>query len=62
MKKTIIATLSLFCLFTFSSIKKVQSTDYQYYWMKVAATDKFQRSFGKLAREKSHATADSDNR
>ena len=44
MKKTIIATLSLFCLFTFSSLKKVQSTDYQYYWMKVAATDKFQRS------------------
>lgn len=45
MKKiTTIAAVSLFCLFTFSSIKKVQSTDYQYYWMKVAASDKFQRS------------------
>lgn len=44
MKKIIITTLSIFCLLTLSSVKKVQSTDYQYYWMKVAATDKFQRS------------------
>ncbi len=44
MKKILLTLVSLFCLFTFSSLKKVQSTDYQYYWMKVAAQDKFQRS------------------
>lgn len=44
MNKITLATLSLFSLFTFSSLKQVQSNDYQYYWMKVAAADKFQRS------------------
>lgn len=44
MKKLILLTLGFFCLLTISSIKKVQSTDYQSYWMKISAKDKFQRS------------------
>ena len=44
MKKIILMSLSVLALITFSSTKKAQSTDYQYYWMKVAAKDKFQRS------------------
>lgn len=44
MKKFGKLILALFCLFTFSSIKHANSTDTQYYWMKVSATDKFQRS------------------
>lgn len=44
MKNIFLFTLAIFALLTFSSAKKVQSTDYQYYWMKVKATDKFQRS------------------
>lgn len=44
MKKIFLFTLAAFCALSFSSTKKVQSTDYQYYWMKVKANDKFQRS------------------
>lgn len=44
MKNLLIFSTFLFCAFTFSSIKKAQSTDHQFYWMKVAASDKFQRS------------------
>jgi carboxypeptidase T len=44
MKKIVLISLAAFSLLTLSSVKKANSTDYQYYWMKVAATDKFQRS------------------
>lgn len=44
MKKIILLTLALFSFITLSSVKKVHSTDHQYYWMKVSAKDKFQRS------------------
>ena len=44
MKKLVLLTVLSFCVLTLSSIKPASSTDRQYYWMKVAATDKFQRS------------------
>ncbi len=44
MKKIFIPLLIIFSLLTFSSVKKVESKNFQYYWMKIAAKDKFQRS------------------
>ena len=44
MKKIILLSLSILTLLTLSSVKYANSTDSQYYWMKVAASDKFQRS------------------
>lgn len=44
MKSFILLFVAITALFTFSSVKQAQSTDQQYYWMKVAANDKFQRS------------------
>lgn len=44
MKKFFLLTIALSSIFMFSSVHKAQSTDQQYYWMKIAATDKFQRS------------------
>lgn len=37
-------SLAILTLVSFSSIKYANSTDTQFYWMKVAASDKFQRS------------------
>lgn len=44
MKKILALTLVLTSALTFSSIKQAKSTDQQYYWMKISAQDKFQRS------------------
>ena len=44
MKKISLLSLALLSLLTFSSVKYANSIDSQYYWMKVAAQDKFQRS------------------
>jgi carboxypeptidase T len=44
MKKIIKIFIAAFVVFSFSSIKKAQSTDAQYYWMKISATNKFERS------------------
>ncbi len=44
MKKFGIASLIALALLTFSSVRQAQSTDANYYWMKIAAADKFQRS------------------
>ncbi len=45
MKKTTLSLLFLiFTVCTFSSVKKVQSIDQNYHWMKISAKDKFQRS------------------
>lgn len=44
MKKFLALTLVLTSALTFSSIKQAKSTDQQYYWMKISAQDKFQRS------------------
>lgn len=44
MKKIGKLSLVILTLLTFSSIKNAKSNDNQYYWMKVAAGDKFQRS------------------
>lgn len=44
MKKIGKLSLVILTLLTFSSIKNAKSNDSQYYWMKVAAGDKFQRS------------------
>jgi carboxypeptidase T len=44
MKSLILSIIAITALFTFSSVKQAQSTDQNYYWMKVAAKDKFQRS------------------
>ncbi len=44
MKKIGKLSLILLTLLTFSSIKNANSYDTQYYWMKVAADDKFERS------------------
>lgn len=44
MKKILLSAIAILSLLTFSSVKKVQSNDYQYYWMKVTAHDKFERS------------------
>lgn len=44
MKKIGKLSLVILTLLTFSSIKYANSTDTQYYWMKISATDKFQRS------------------
>ncbi len=44
MKKILLLFALAFCTLTFSSVKKAQSNDRQYFWMKIAATSKFQRS------------------
>ncbi len=44
MKKIVLITLACFSLLTLLSVKKADSASTQYYWMKIAATDKFQRS------------------
>lgn len=44
MKKIVKLGLAILTLLTFSSVKYANSNDTQYYWMKVAASDKFQRS------------------
>ncbi len=44
MKKIFILALGLFVVLTFSTTQKAQSIDRQYFWMKVAASDQFQRS------------------
>jgi carboxypeptidase T len=44
MKKIVLLSLAALSLLTLSSVKQANSTSNQYYWMKVAATDKFQRS------------------
>lgn len=44
LKKTSLFSLALLALLTLSSVKYANSTSTQYYWMKIAANDKFQRS------------------
>ncbi len=44
MKKTFTTLFVLFAVCTFLSVKKAQSTDRSYYWMKISAVDKFERS------------------
>ncbi|MBY0553779.1 zinc carboxypeptidase [bacterium] len=44
MKKIVLLSLAAVALLTLSSVKQAQSTDTQYYWMKISASDKFQRS------------------
>ncbi len=44
MKNKLILAFILVSIFTFSSIQKAKSTDHQYYWMKIKASDQFQRS------------------
>jgi len=44
MKKVILLSLATLALLTLSSVKYANSTSSQYYWMKIAAHDKFQRS------------------
>lgn len=44
MKKIFLSILAVLSVLTFSSVKQVQSSDHQYYWMKVKAKDKFERS------------------
>ncbi|MBC7420438.1 MAG: zinc carboxypeptidase [Bdellovibrio sp.] len=43
-KKSLVLLLAVFSIFTFSAVKKAQSTDHNYYWMKISAKDKFERS------------------
>jgi carboxypeptidase T len=42
MKKILLT--AMICLFTFIGTQQAESTDYKYYWIKIEATDKFQRS------------------
>ncbi|MEK6628947.1 MAG: M14 family metallopeptidase [Bdellovibrionota bacterium] len=44
MKKIGLLSLAILTLLTLSSVKYANSKNSQYYWMKIAATDKFQRS------------------
>ncbi len=44
MKKIGLLSLAILTLLTLSSVKYANSTDTQYYWMKISAKDKFQRS------------------
>lgn len=44
MKKIGLLSLAILTLLTLSSVKYANSTSTQYYWMKIAAHDKFQRS------------------
>ncbi|MBC7742680.1 MAG: zinc carboxypeptidase [Bdellovibrionaceae bacterium] len=45
MKKNTMLLLSiLFSFFTLSSVQQAKSTDHNYYWMKITAHDKFERS------------------
>jgi len=44
MKKFFLVAAVALCALTISSTKEAKSTDYQHYWMKVKASDKFQRS------------------
>lgn len=44
MKKIGLLSLAILTLLTLSSVKYANSNNSQYYWMKISATDKFQRS------------------